>query len=461
MKKDRFSRIILLLWVLLLLTLPAGAVCEGFGPASILSGEIDGPITLTLSAPFCTYFPAYGEERTAELNALLKHISAEITADGIRSESAILIDGEPALSWVREDGEEGSRTIYSLQPDTVYPEENPIPAENDSRFTGFLEKRFFGVNRILDELVPVFTRLPEAYPELAKTAAETLSLRGYGKGVRKVVLILKEEADRERLGEALCGFTESEECRRLVRSLTFSGTQKFVLLYGEEGQLIRVQYDGNAGLSEEQMRKVSVNWKCLRTAETVKDEITVKTPAISAEDRDNMTYAREIPPADPEKGQAVNWDMQLDIRAGQIRQEIAFNGTFTFSETEMNGQAVYTKRQDGIRTKKTIVPGLRKESGGDYSGTIEITDNSGKILTGGIKAGIRLSAGNSVRFPGTGNNGTLGITVARDRADAEELQQMIAETLVRRLLTLPAEDLAFLMRDIPAEDMASLVQLID
>ena len=153
--------------------------------------------------------------------------------------------------------------------------------------------------------------------------------------------------------------------------------------------------------------------------------------------------------------------MQLDIRAGQIRQEIAFNGTFTFSETEMNGQAVYTKRQDGIRTKKTIVPGLRKESGGDYSGTIEITDNSGKILTGGIKAGIRLSAGNSVLFPGTDNNGTPGITVARDSADAEELQQMIAEALVRRLLTLPAEDLAFLMRDIPAEDMASLVQLID
>ena len=68
------------------------------------------------------------------------------------------------------------------------------------------------------------------------------------------------------------------------------------------------------------MRKISLVWKCLRSADRKKDQLTLKTPTIQGSDRDNISYERDLNRTDPEKPSLV-WDYQLDEKHGKDKQQ--------------------------------------------------------------------------------------------------------------------------------------------
>ena len=459
MKGKRRTALKSIITAVVLLFSPAVSSCEEIGPELLMTGKSGSAVTFTLDAPSFALIPQFGTERTADFNALLAHIGTEITTDGERAESTIRIEGVPVISRTLKTEGDAVRSIYDAAPDKVYIENANQVEEAGDDWSGFLENRFFRLNRMLDEMASVAAKLPDAYAETARKSAENLSFRDYGKAVSKVSVTLKDEAEINGFQGVLLSLTNDAETQSLIRVLQFSGTQKLVILFDENGQPIRIQYDGCCGRSEESMRKVSLNWKCLRTAETKKDDVSLKTPSVRGYDRDNMAYTRETDRTDPEK-QTAKWNMQLDLKAGQERKEIGFTGEFSFSETEMGGTAVMTRRQDGVRSKKTVSLATEKENSGEYSGTIEITDNSGKILIGGLSAAIRLKTGSEVSFDDRGKE-TVDLRGEDAAGAAESLQNLISYALIRAMAALPATDLAFLNRDIPADVWNELTQIID
>ena len=64
-----------------------------------------------------------------------------------------------------------------------------------------------------------------------------------------------------------------------------------------------------------------------------------------------------------------------------------------FKEDILDGKTVFSEKQDGNETKKTIITKLQKENSDEYNGTIEITNYSGKIVTSSAEYSVCVSRG--------------------------------------------------------------------
>lgn len=448
--RNRFRRIAAAVILLTVLTVFSGAWSEEISPDLILRGEYGAPLKLSVTEPVYNKLAQFGEERLDSLNRLVKHLGISVSADGSVTETAVLADGDPVFSFTETETDSGIRTVYSFEPEKVYGPATDDVQAGDPDFTGYLNEQFFFLNRMLDDLYPMFGKIPETYPDFSKQGAENLSYRGYGKAVRRVTVRFADDYVKEHFPAALADLTETEESRRFIEGLFFSGVQKIVLLYTEEGQVLRINYDGILGQSEDSMRKVSLVWRCLRADGQKKDNVTLKSPAIKGYDRYNMTYVRESDRIDPARHTLI-WDFQLDLKAGDVKKKIVFNADLVCENSELTGKAQYSDKADGLEKKVLLTPSLKKENDAEYTGTLEITKYSGKIITSSITAAVSAAPGPSLKAPETSSAQIPEPGSEQALADETHLQQMTESLLIRRLLTLPQSDLEFFSKDIPED----------
>lgn len=433
---------------------------EGIGPDLLMKGIFRSPVTVSISSPAYTQISQFGRERTESLNRLLKHLGLRITLDTDVSETVLTVDREPAYSYVETEEESVQRTVYSFQPDIVYLNRTEYTTPSDPDFSGFLDDHFFILNRFLDDFYPLFEKTAEAFSEWGKPSAASLNFRGYGKGVRKLTIPLSDQYVTEHFPGAAAGLAETDEIREFLNGLVFVGPQKIILLYDPDDRLLRINYDGKVGLTEDSVRKVSIVWRCLRTADRIKDNITIKTPSVKGYDKYNITYERAVDLSDPQH-HSISWDLQIDLRADQLKKKISYSSDLAVSDGILGGKVLFAEKQDGGEKKILIVPEMQKENEDEYSGTIEITNYSGKIITSSLRASVSVYPGEKPAVPEYGRLKTAG-EPAREASEnhSDPLQDQINSILIRRILELPEEDLAFLSTDIPEEIWDSLIQSI-
>ena len=453
MNKRIISQIFMILTVLLLSMVSSAALTEGISPEILLTGAIDSPIEVTLASPSFKLISQFGEERTNAFNRLLSHLSLSVSYDGNLSRAMIKIDQDPVFSFIDSGKENAEETSYPFKLDQLYDNRNGDGSEENSAFLLFLEEQFFTLNRLLDDLYPVFEKAADAFIEFGKPSAASLNFSGYGKGVRKLTIPLTDSFVKESFQQIAAGLADSEECRQFISRLVFSGPQKIILLYDQNDNLLRINYDGNAGLTEDSMRRVSIVWRCVRTENLKKDHLTMKTPALKGYDKYNITFIREKDTAD-DSHQPVSWDLQLDLRADQIKKKIAYSADLLLSDNDLTGKVVFSEKADGSETKTTIIPSIRKEKHEEYTGTIEITKNSGKIVFSDMEAAISIN-------PGTALSSADLQTMPDDNSVKEPeycVRDQMITTLIRRIFMLPSEDLEFVNRDIPDDIWDSIVK---
>lgn len=424
---------------------------------ALLDGKAETPLTVTVSEPAYRQIARFGTDRTDSLNRVLKHLSLSVTLDGELSETVFSVDGDLVFSYLETAGEAGPKRFYSFDPDTAYVLQEDAGRTDLSGLNGFLEDHFFPLNRLLDDLYPVFEKAGDAFAEFGKSASVSLSFRGYGKGVRQTTISLSGQYVGKRFPAVAAGLAETDECKAFLQRLIFKGPQKIMLLYDQEDRLLRIRYDGEAGFSEESMRNVSVSWRCVRNGEEKKDNLTLKTPAKKGSDRYNLTYEREISLAE-QTSCNMKWDLQIDLKTDTVRKKISYAADLTNTAGELNGKITWSDKEEGIENRIEIVPAVKKENDAEYAGTIEITNNSGKIITSCFTVRIRISPAAGLAVPSFTNEYQAGIS----ETDAEDADNTVLDRLnsilIRKLLTLPQEDLGFFSTDIPAEDWNSLVQ---
>lgn len=444
--------------ILFLLLFDCTAVAEEFGPDLIMKGECEFPVTVFISSPSYRILSQFGEDRKEMLNRLIGHFGISTTLDGNASETVLYIDQDQVYSSLETDKESVRETVYSFDPETLYVKHGYTDRQEVSAFSAFLDEEFHKLNRMLDELYPVFEKIPEAFPEYVRTAGVSLTFKGYGKGVKKVTVPIPDSIVNDRYSETLAELAETETSRKFIEDLHFSGSQKMILLYDSEGKLLRVNYDGIIAASDDTARKVSIVWRSLRNEGQKKDHITLKTPAQNGNDRYNLTYEREINSSGSSDHHLV-WNLQIDSKAGTTKRKISFTGDFGTTDAVFCGNAVFSEKAGNDERKITIVPTMKKENSSDYTGTIEITNYSGKIVSNSIFSDIHVFQGRKITLPDAGNM-RRNESYAGDESQSDPIQDRINSILIRRIMALPSKDIEFLSLDIPDEIWDSLVKSI-
>ena len=427
---------------------------EEIGLGFLLNGEISSPVAVSFSSPVYRSLAQFDNKRLESLNRLIRHLGVEIRTDGAASETTVSVDGDPVYSLDENTSGPVSDTVFSFDPGSVY---NLSLHEPDSSFFLFLDHQFFLINRMLDDMYYVFSGAANAFSEYAKSSDEKINYKDFGKSVRKVTITLPSEYVRDNYQQELAKLAATEESLSFIRGLTFNGTQKIVLYYNQDDQVIRINYDGTLGLTDESMRKVSLSWRCFHSDSRTKDDISLKTPSVKGFDRYNLNYVRDLDQSD-ESDHSLLWDFQLDLKSGEVKKKIRFNSELIFSGGKMRGNAVFSEKQDRQEYKVSILPEIRKENDQQLSGTLEITVNSGKIITSSLVSDVRISPCEKLVFaekdPATATDMQYGAGTYTE----EEIRAAMDSLLVRRLLSLPEEDLEFLKQDIPEDLWKSIEQ---
>ena len=455
MKKSRiiwFTAGIIL--ILIFLSFTAGA--EEIGPDFLLTGQCSIPVRITVLSPEYKHIAQFGEERKESLNRLISHFSLSVNTDSDISETTLMIDREPMFSMYEKVSGSEIRSLYSVEPDTVYVLPEVSAEEDGEALTVFLEKHFFLINRMLDELYPMFDKSSVAFQDIAKQSAASLTFKGYGKGVKRILISFPEQYVAEHFPGALAGLAAGEEGRTFIESLCFSGSQKMTLLYDQDDVLLRINYDGTVGISEDSMRKVSLAWRTVRSDTVRKDNLTMKTPSVKGNDRYNVIYEREVNTSDPVRHN-LSWDLQIDLKDERGKKKISCTADLKSAEQNLNGQIQFTVKQEKEEKKITITPSLLRENASEYTGTIEITDNSGKIVTSSMKASVSISPGTGLSFPEDRDIHTVDISGTDGFSSWDPVQDKLNRILVRKLISLPEEEIDFLIKDIPEEILKSVM----
>lgn len=443
-----------LLYLLLSAVTIYGAKADISEMNTLFNGEISFPVKIHVSSPEFRRLSQFSRERTDSLNRIIKHISMDISIDGQIYETTLYADDEALVTVREKDNENGKLTVYSLQPDTLY--QSAGNTDTDS-FGQFLENEFFLLNRMLDDLYPVFEKSGQCFPDHTKTSSSGMNYKEFGKAVKKVILQFPADYVKENFPGKFSELCDNDTCRQFIEQFQFKGTQKIVMLYDQNGQMICVSYSGILGTSEESFRKVSLSWKCLRETDRKKDSVTLKTPSIKGYDKYNMTYIRNLDISDPDN-QKIFWDYQLDMKYGNEKKKLMFSSDMYYRIGKLTGTIQFTEKQNGQDQNITVIPEIEQEKSREYSGTIEITFKKGKIEISSVRFLLRLSPSEALSAPDSGKGKPVHTDTEPGKLSEEELQMMIDRTIIRALLALPEEDTVFFRQDIPGDIWKSIIQ---
>ena len=454
--KKKTERSLIGLLVMIFMLLPAFSAAETPLPVSLLTGEAPETLNLVLSEPEVRKLSAFDENRTEQINRLIRHLAADLRIDNPNSQVSILVDGEEAFSFLRHTEADRTKRIYSFDPGTIYPERTESEETNPDDFSVFLEDYVIGAGRYLDDFYTLFARAPEAFSERMRTEGTELRFSGFGKAVQRMTISFPADYVAENFPAALANLTDSAECKAFLNGLTFSGNQRIGILNDAEGNMVRINYDGMVGESAEKLRKVQLVWKALRQENHQKDGITLKTPSVTGADKDNIALERDLETSDEKTG-SYTWDLQIDHKAGkEDKKQTHFTARLTETDGVISGGIEYGFKRDGKNPKIRITPELRETNRGEFGGSIEIADYSGKIELNRVILNVLIRKGEEVAWPG--NEQARTPATATDIAAQNEPEETLAGILIQKLFGLPEEDLAYFSNEIPAELWQELFQ---
>ena len=444
MIKKTLRRIISCL-IMASLLLPSVSAATTPLPVLLLSDEISDPIRIIIYEPEVKKLSQFDEMRTEQLNRLIRHLSVDISMDQSCSNTSVMIDRQEVFSYLQSDTDDIIKRIYSFAPSLTYRDKQQETSTDTDEINTFLEQILYRASSYMDEFYSFFASVPDAFNDRAKREKTELRFTGFGRALQRVTVNFPADFVQERFPEALESVAESDDCRKVIGGLIFSGSQKIGLLYNEEGKIIRITYDGKVGYTPETLRKVALVWKVLREKGHQKDSVSFKSPAVTGADKDNISLERDYNSADSEN-EYYTWDIQADHRSGKDdKKQTRFTVEISNNGSALSGNMEYTVRRDGKITRLSVNPELLRENETEYKGTLEIADYSGKIEKNRYLIHVQLKKGEPVIWPAASVDHTEISGGTRETALPEEA----ATAIIQKLFELPEEDLKYFSNGIP------------
>lgn len=465
-----------LLALCLCLCLPSAALAEVTFIPQLENWNLDTlPIEVTLSADVTTHMP-FDDTRTAQLNALLSHLSLRLNFQQLDQEAwsrvAVLVDGQEALSVAQRQMPDATLLQLSSITDRAF--SYAAGQEVPSVLTELLgsdstEVDLYGLDGTEAEWIEdgytLLRTIGAALEEYKSETSVKTTIKNMGTArTKQVFTIPKAQADA--LAAAIAECCPEGKLRTLLTSLTFSGKQTLTLYRSESGMLLRADYSGSCGVDADHLRTVTLSWKMRRDDEAVRDTLSLKTPAASGTDRNTLSLERVLT---YDKSGNVTLDTEFTYEWVESKQKTTLTGTIdltndlTETSSHVSGTVTIKRTLPGEDTASTIklTPDLviyGEDGLPSAIGSVLVQEYSGKNVV--EQADISLSLDVGQYFDWELRSIIIdvdGLTETQAGIVAQEIAASAVTALIRPLVLLPKDDTLFLSADLPEDTWQKLV----
>ena len=412
------------------------------------SGE---PVGYEFTAAF-EKLPQFDGNRTDQLNRLLRHFVFSGVLDTRETTLSVSLDGE-SLFTVSETEVGGKTTrMLACDPDTNI----IIPGEKTDTDTIVSVEGYRSVSEnlciytVLEEYALFFGQLPDLYPELSGSGKILEKYKDYGTAVKKTNIRFTENEWAACVRKYAPEIPEGTNIPDL-RKMYFEGRQDVELLLKEDGSVLKIRYGGKAGISEDDMRTVRLEWKTVRAESVERDELSLRTPDSNAARRNNLLLDHTWRKGE-DGTETFSWKTETDTVYDGIRTRGIAECTMEEADGKISGRWSETVSVKNENTVCECAFSSADEPAGGRSGILEIISKKDKIETGRMKADYRLTctvpaqAGELLPEPKH---------VSDDEFD--EIRGNLTRRILVKLLSLPKEDLLFLTEGIQDETVKTIL----
>ena len=411
------------------------------------------PLEMDISVDVQAHMP-FDDTRTAQLNAMLGHVSLQVQYQSLGGEIwsrlAVLADGDEVMAVHQRQTGNVEQARFSFLPETTYEWTDGSGISLQTLLGGDESVQLWGLdgseNTWLDDALPLFDALPGLMPDNLKTTSISTTINGMGKAVEKQVVTISS-ADVEGLGALLAGLVPEGKLRTLLESLQFSGRQTVTLWRNSDGKIIRADYAGNAGVSQEDLREVSLIWRLRRDDEQVLDDLTLRTPRVKGSGRNNVVLTRTL--KETANQATLEASLRYEVLARGVKTVLTGTADLTRDSEEdgqrVTGEVTIQRQQGGESAEKLILsPDLTFTPEGDTLavGTVQIAQSVGSSLK--EQADVRMELRRSDWLIWELRPNVITVVMDNMAGISRRIVQGATVELVRRLVLLPTEDTAFL-----------------
>ena len=388
------------------------------------------------------HIPELGETRLEWLNRLLRHITFRLSADRDTQEELILVDGEPAVGCVSRTGTDGTSWQFSFDTGTAYstPDGTDLLSALSGITPDYSGTEYYSEMAVLmSGFYRFFEGLPAAFPEYSTPGKTNTVYKPYGTAVKKWSVSLPDDVLQSEKMIAYLDGEGLEAVKEYLSRAVLSGRQRFTLLTDADDRLMKVNYTAKAGLSQDDMRSINLDWRCLRGETGYRDALTLTTPGTGSR-RDNLTITQEMI-IDPEKGETYKGSIETDRVADRVRTQILLTFELNASGGMVAGNFLEKTTVGSARTSTEVTIDLGQNAQDEYRGSLEIINKLGKIEKEHYR--IQLTAGKSE--PPQWVDASVKTLTPEDR---KRIAEGAANAFLRALVTVPEEDLQYILADL-------------
>ncbi len=441
--------------LILLIILPAAALGGTIDDLiRMLTRPADGTAALEMRAE-ALHVPELGELRTEWLNRLLRHVTFRMRAGEGMQEEVIAVDGRPAIGAVSRTGTDGTAWQFTFDSGTSYsaPEGEMLLAAVSGVSADVSRLDYYSeIAVLLDGFYRFFEGLPAAFPESASLSRVNTKYKPYGTAVKKWTISLPDDIlQSEKMSEYLSK-KGMEIVREYLSNAVLTGRQRLTLLTDENDRLMKVNYTAKAGLSEDDIRNINLDWRCLRGEEGYKDILQLTTPGQGSR-RNNLMITQEMT-TDPESGEHYAGSIETDQVENRVRTRIVLSFDLKSTGDTIEGELTEKTTAGNQKSSAVITISLRKNAQDEYAGSLEIISKLDKIEKDHYR--FQLTAGKT--DPPEWNNIPARLMTETDR---ERIAENAARAFLNALADVPEEDLQFFLADLPEGVWAGLNTTID
>lgn len=456
-------------WLAVCLCLMMLLPCAALGETALVPqwdawgmAESVSPVRVTASAELSAWMP-FDEDTLAALNRLISHMAVQAESMNLSGETwgktALLLGDAEVAALISRDTDEGTLLNASFVPGQTL-----TAAGSDPTTLLLGEGAAFGVpgfNGTETALVQEAKRLIGELPTLLadyrteKTVSKKISKVGTAT-TQATYTIGKDDASK--LGEALAGAAQEERVKAFLQSLTFSKKQVLTVFTDKNGEVLRFTYEGQLGVGENTQRKVTLEWNMKDDGETARDTLTLKSPAVSGSDKDSLTWTRVVTATKAKR------TLEASFTYTTVRSKVKtilegkadLSNKFGQKDSALTGDA-WIKRTDNDGDTETWLakPDLTlalAEDAPAANGTVQFTHKENKRTVQDAKVTLTLEAGTGFNWE-TRSAQTDLTTLSADDLTALKNQaaENMASEVLKAMLTLPEDDLAFIREGLTEE----------
>lgn len=433
----------------------------------------DMPLRLTVGAEIVSEASS-GETRLAHLQALMKHLSLRVDVQQLQDETwsrvHVMVDSKPAVTVSMREGA-GATLLQATGLKNTTCRTAATIADPLSLLTGGDAEglSFFGKTgagaQWAKESEAMLAKLGKALASYGKEKKTDVAIKDMGKAKLKTIYTVPAE-EASKLTGLLAPIAGKGELGALVGKLIFSGKQQFQLYQNAEGTILKLTYDGKCGLSEEDMRDVSLSWSLRRDDDNTRDTFTLKTPAVTGNNRNNITFNRvaqvhksgaitmkiKARQEQVANKQMTSWECDADLKTTAEDEKNRLTGTVTLKHTA----------PDDTSSKLILTPDLllatAEKPFADGKMSVKTTRGSNTLLEANLT--LRLDEGEYFNWELTEKDVDLdGMGKKKLAALREELIAGMTTSLVRHIALLPREDALYLFADLDEQAVDKIVEI--